>query len=131
MNISTEPRHRSKTVQPIPDYNQDAEHVTEILVDISQNNVKPILKNQGFYTTAPHSPPKDQPINPIRAGIIRSPTMDVAPDSHQQDRSRGPGPTYTQFGDKHLQTKNQTNKEISSPRTLRSIRDTALTHYPH
>ena len=83
MNISTEPRHRSKTVQPIPDYNQDAEHVTEILVDISQNNTKPILKNQGSYTTAPHSPPKDQPTNPIRAGIIRSPTMDVAPDSHQ------------------------------------------------
>ena len=83
MNISTEPRRRSKTVQPIPDYNQDAEHVTEILVDISQNNAKPILKNQGFYTKAPHSPPKDQPINPIRAGIIRSPTMDVAPDSHQ------------------------------------------------
>ena len=83
MNISTEPRHRSKTVQPIPDFNQDAEHVTEILVDISENNVKPILKNQGSYTTAPHSPPKDKPINPIRAGIIRSPTMDVAPDSHQ------------------------------------------------
>ena len=83
MNISTEPRHRSKTVQPIPDYNQDAEHVTEILVDISQKNVKPKLKNQRSYTTAPHSPPKDQPINPIRAGIIRSPTMDVAPDSHQ------------------------------------------------
>ena len=83
MNISSEPRYRSKTVQPIPDYNQDAEHVTEILVDFSQNNAKPILKNQGFYTTAPHSPPKDQPINPIRAGIIRSPTMDVAPDSHQ------------------------------------------------
>ena len=83
MNISTEPRHWSKTVQPIPDYNQDAEHVTEILVDISQNNVKPIIKNQGSYTTAPHSPPKDQPRNPIRAGIIRSPTMDVASDSHQ------------------------------------------------
>ena len=57
--------------------------MTEILVDISQNNVKSILKNQGSYTTAPHSPPKDQPRNPIRAGIIRSPTMDVAPDSHQ------------------------------------------------
>ena len=88
MNISTEPRYRSKTVQPIPDYNQDVEHVTEILVDISQNNAKPILKKQGTNTqetgtTAPHSPPKDQPINPIRAGIIRSPTMDVAPDSHQ------------------------------------------------
>ena len=83
MNISTEPRYRPKTVQPIPDYNQDVEHVTEILVDISQNNVKSILKNQGSYTMAPHSPPKDQPRNPIRAGIIRSPTMDVAPDSHQ------------------------------------------------
>ena len=138
MNIYTEPRHRSKTVQPIPDYNQDAEHVTEILVDISQNNVKPILKNQGSYTTAPLSPPKDQPRNPIRAGIIRSPTMDVAPDSHQHrnltDRTTieavdlaSPTPNSET---KLLQTKNQTNKEISSPRTLRSIRDTALTHYP-
>ena len=33
LNISTEPRHRPKTVQPVPDYDQDVERVTEILVD--------------------------------------------------------------------------------------------------
>ena len=83
MNISTEPRHRSKTVQPIPNYDQDAEHVTEIIVDLPQDNLRPILKNQGSHATAPHSPSREQSTNPIRAGIIRSPTMDVAPDSHQ------------------------------------------------
>ena len=83
MNISTEPRHRSKTVQPIPNYDQDAEHVTKIIVDLPQDNLRPILKNQGSHATAPHSPSREQSTNPIRAGIIRSPTMDVAPDSHQ------------------------------------------------
>ena len=83
MNISTEPQHRPKTIQPVPDYNQDAERVTEILVDDSTNRPKSILKNQGPQTTTPQSPPKDQPVHPIRAGILRSPTMDVAPDSHQ------------------------------------------------
>ena len=123
MNISTEPRYRSKTVQPIPDYNQDVEHVTEILVDISQNNVKSILKNQGSYTMAPHSPPKDQPRNPIRAGIIRSPTMDVAPDSHQHrnltDR------TTIEAVDLALPTPNsETN--ISKPKTKRIKRSLLL-----
>ena len=85
MNISTEPRHRPKTVQPVPDYDQDVESVTEILVDNPTNRPKFILKNQGSQITAPQSPPKDQPVNPIRAGILRSPTMDVAPDCHQHE----------------------------------------------
>ena len=81
MNISTEPRHRPKTVQPVPDYDQDVERVTELLVDNPTNRPKSILKNQGSQITAPQSPPIDQPvINPIRAGILRSPTMDVAPE---------------------------------------------------
>ena len=85
MNISTEPRHRPKTVQPVPDYDQDVERVTEMLVDNLTNRPKSILKNQGSQITAPQSPPKDQQVNPIRAGIIRSPTMDVAPDCHQHE----------------------------------------------
>ena len=83
MNISTETRHRPKTVQLVPEYDQDVERVTEILVDNPTNRPKSILKNQGSQITAPQSPPKDQPVNPIRAGILRSPTMDVAPDCHQ------------------------------------------------
>ena len=89
MNISTEPRHRPKNVQPVPEYDQDAERVTEILVDDSANRPKSILKNQGPPTTAPQSPPKDQPVNTIRAGILRSPTMDVAPDCHQMQNLTG------------------------------------------
>ena len=58
MNISTEPRHRPKTVQPVPDYDQDVERVTEILVDNPTNRPKSILKNQGSQITAPQSPPK-------------------------------------------------------------------------
>ena len=57
--------------------------VTEILVDKPTNKPKSILKNQASQITAPQSPPKDQTVNPIRAGILQSPTMDVAPDSHQ------------------------------------------------
>ena len=83
MNISTEPRHRPKTIQPVPEYDQDTERVTEILVDESTTRPKSILKNHGSQTTAPQSPPKHQTANPIRAGIVRSPTMDVAPDCHQ------------------------------------------------
>ena len=85
MNISTEPRHRPKTVQPVPDYDQDVERVTEILVDIPTNRPTSILKNQGSQITTPQSPSKDQPVNPVRAGIIQSPTMDVAPDCHQHE----------------------------------------------
>ena len=85
MNISAEPRLRPKTVQPVPDYDQDVERVTEILVDNPTNRPKPIIKNQGSQITAPQSPPKDQQVNPIRAGIIRSPTMDVEPDGHQHE----------------------------------------------
>ena len=59
--------------------------MTEILVDDSTNRPKSILKNQGSQITAPQSPPKDQPVNPIRAGILLSSTMDVAPDCHQHE----------------------------------------------
>ena len=83
MKISTEPRHRPKTVQPVPEYDQDAERVTEILIDDPTNRPKSILKNQGSQITAPQSPPKNQPVNPIRAGNLRSPTVDLAPDQHK------------------------------------------------
>ena len=85
MKISTEPRHRPETVQLVPDYDQDAELVTKILVDDPTNRPNSILKNQGSQITAPQSPPKDQPVNPIRAGILRSATMDVSPDCHQHE----------------------------------------------
>ena len=67
MNISTEPRHRPKTVQPVPEYDQEAEHVTEILVGNMSNRTKSILKNQASRATAPRSPPKDHPVSPNRA----------------------------------------------------------------
>ena len=85
MNVSTEPRRRPKTVQPVPEYDQGAEQVTEILVDNMNNRTKSILKNKGTHTTAPQSPPKDHPVNPIRAGTLRSPTMNVAPECHQHE----------------------------------------------
>ena len=46
MNITTDSRHRPKTVQqPVPDYDQDAERVTGILVDNTNNQAKSIITN--------------------------------------------------------------------------------------
>ena len=116
MNISTEPRHRPKTIQPVPEYDQDTERVTEILVDDSTNRPKSILKNHGSQTTAPQSPPKHQPANPIRAGIVRSSTMDVAPDCHQTQNLTGR--TTTEAVDL-TQTTTNTEITISTPQTRR------------
>ena len=123
MNISTEPRHRPKTVQPVPEYDQDAEQVTEIIVDESTNKPKSILKDHGSQTTAPQSPPKNQPVNPIRAGRIRSPTMDVAPDCHQNENLTGR--TTTEAVDL-TQTTTNTEITISTPQTRRIKRSLLL-----
>ena len=123
MDISTEPRHRPKTIQPVPEYDQDTERVTEILVDDSTNRPKSILKNHGSQTTAPQSPPKHQPANLIRVGIIRSPTMDVAPDCHQTQKLTGR--TTTEAVDL-TQTTTNTEITISTPQTRRIKRSLLL-----
>ena len=83
MNISIEPRHRPKHIQLVPEFDQDAERVTEIIVDNAHNTVKPILKkNRPHTTTIPQSPLRNLTVNPIRAGTLRSPSMDIAPDFH-------------------------------------------------
>ena len=115
MNVSTEPRHRPKTVQPVPDYDQDAKHVTEILVDKMNNRTKSILKNKGSHTTTPQSPLKDHPVNPIRARTIRSQTMNVAPDCHQHEHLTGR--TTTEAVDLAQPTIN-TETTISRPDTI-------------
>ena len=126
MNISTEPRHRPKTVQPVPDYDQDVERVTEILVDDPTNRPKSILKNQESQITAPQSPPKDQPVNPIRAGILRSPTMDVAPDcQHENINCR----ITTEAVDLAQPTINM--KTTPSKPTTRGIKRSLLLEPPH
>ena len=145
MNISTEPRHRPKTVQPVPDYDKDAERVTEILVDDSTNRPKFILKNHGSQITAPQSPPKDQPVNPIRAGILQSPTMDVAPDCHQIQKLTGRTPTneavdlaqptiHTETNISKPQTQSpnpKENKEVSTLRAHLLQRGVDLNLIPH
>ena len=123
MNISTEPRHRPKTIQPVPEYDQDTERVTEILVDESTTRPKSILKNHGSQTTAPQSPPKHQTTNPIRAGIVRSPTMDVAPDCHQTQKLTDR--TTTEAVDL-TQTTTNTEITISTPQTRRIKRSLLL-----
>ena len=123
MNITTEPRHRPITIQPVPEYDQDTERVTEILVDDSTNRPTSILKNHGSQTTAPQSPPKHQPANPIRAGIVRSPTMDVAPDCHQTQKLTGS--TTTEAVDL-TQTTTNTEITISTPQTRRIKRSPLL-----
>ena len=83
INISTEPRHRPKHIQPVPEFDKDAERVTELIVDNTNNMVKPILKNNRPHTiTAPQSPLRNSTVNTIRAGTLRSPSMDIAPDFH-------------------------------------------------
>ena len=79
MNISTEPHHRPKNIQPVPEYNQDAESVTDILVDHTNNTAKTILKNKGKHLPAPQSPPKNSTVNRTKTGNLRSPTMDMDP----------------------------------------------------
>ena len=127
MNISTEPQHRPKTIQPVPDYDQDAERVTEILVDDTTNRPKSILKNQGPQITTPQSPPKDQPVHPIRAGILQSPTMDVAPDSHQLKNVTCR--TTTEVVDLAQSTTN-TEITLSKPKTRRIKRSLLLEPLP-
>ena len=127
MNISTEPRHRPKIVQPVPHYDQDVERVAEILVENPTNRPKSILKNQGSQITAPQSPPKDQPVNPIRAGILRSPTMDVAPDSHQHENITCR--TTTEALDPAQPTINK--KATPSKPTTRRIKRSLLLEPPH
>ena len=119
MNISTEPRHRPKTVQPVPDYDQDAEHGTEILVGNVNNRTKSILKNQGPHATAPQSPP----VNPIRAGTIPSATMNVAPNYHQHENITCR--TTTEAVDLAQPTIN-TETTISKPKTKRIKRSVVL-----
>ena len=127
MNISTEPRHRPKTVQPVPDYDQNVERVTEILVDNPTNRPKSILKNQGPQITAPQSPPKDQQVNPIRAGIIRFPTMDVAPDCHQHENITSRNTTEAVDPAQPTIIK----KTTSSKPTTRRIKRSLLLERPH
>ena len=87
MNISTEPRHRPKKIQPVPEFDQDAERITDIIVDNSHNTVKPKLKNNRPHTTTiPQSPLRNPTVNPIRAGTLRFLSMDIAPDSHLIER---------------------------------------------
>ena len=97
--------------------------MTEILVDDSTNRPKSILKNHGSQTTAPQSPPKHQPANPIRAGIVRSPTMDVAPDCHQTQKLTGR--TTTEAVDL-TQTTTNTEITISTAQTRRIKRSLLL-----
>ena len=127
MNISTEPRHRPKTVQPVPEYDQDVERVTEILVDNLTNKPKSILKNQGSQITTPQSPPKNQQVNPIRAGIIRSPTKDVAPDCHQHENITCR--TTTEAVEPDQPTINK--KTTPSKPTTRRIKRSLLLEPPH
>ena len=127
MNISTEPQHRPKTIQPVPDYDQDAERVTEILVDDTTNKPKSILKKQGPQISTPQSPPKDQPVHPIRAGILRSPAMDVAPDSHQHKNITCR--TTTEAVDLAQSTTN-TEITLSKPKTRRIKRSLLLEPLP-
>ena len=87
MNISTEPRHRPKTIQPVPEYDQDTERVTEILVDESTNRPKSILKNHGSQTTAPQSP-NSQPHQSRNHSIPnngRGTRLSPNPKAHRQD----------------------------------------------
>ena len=123
MNISTEPRHRPKTVQPVPDHDHDAENVTEILVDNTNNKAKPILKNHGSHTTAPQSPPKYHRVNTIRSGTLPSPTMTVAPDCHQHENLSGR--TTTEAVDLPPPTIN-TETTFSKPQTKRIKRSLLL-----
>ena len=82
MNISTKPRHQPKHIQPVPEYDQDDEGVTEILADHT-NQTKSILKIKGSTPIITLSPTKYQIPNTIRP---------VTSD-HQQRKSH---PTFTQ-----------------------------------
>ena len=96
INISTEPRHRPKNIQPVPEFDQ--ERVTKDLVDNTNNRIKSILKNDGSHITAPQSPQKEPSVNPVRAGNLPSPTMDKGTEAVDTTK------TIKKHGDNHLQT---------------------------
>ena len=123
MNSSTEPRHRPKHIQPVPEFDQDAERVTEVIVDITDNIVKPILKNNRPHTSSPLSPLRNPTVNPIRAGPLRTPSMDIAPDFHLTENSTD-RPT-TVAVDPPTTTMN-TETIISKPQTRRIKRSLLL-----
>ena len=127
-NFSTEPRHRPKHIQPVPDFDQDAELVTENIVDNTDNMVKSLLKNKGPYIiTAPQSPQRDPTVHPIRAGTLRSPSIDIAPYFHPIE-NRTDRPT-TEAVDPPSTTMN-TETIISKPQTRRIKRFLLLEHLP-
>ena len=79
--------------------------------------VKCILKNNGPHTiTAPQSSLRNPIVNPIRAGTLPSPSMDIAPDFHLTENPTG-RPT-TEVVDPSSTTMN-TETIISKPQTRR------------
>ena len=124
MNIFTEPRHRPRHIQPVPEFDHDAERVTEIIVDNTNDTVKPILKNNRRHTiTTPQSPPRNSTTNPIRAGTLRSPSIDIASDFHLTENPTD-RPT-TEAVDPPNTTMN-TETIISKPQTRRIKRSLLL-----
>ena len=53
--------------------------------DHTSHTTKSILKNNLPHNTVPQTPHQEQTVNPARAGNLRSPTMDMAPDFHQTE----------------------------------------------
>ena len=124
MNIFTEPGHRPKHIQRVPEFDQNAERVIETLVDNTDNMVKSLLKHNGPYiTTAPHSPQRNPTVNPIRTGTLRSPSMDMSSDLHPTENPTD-RPT-TETVDPPSTTTN-TETIISKPQTRRIKRSLLL-----
>ena len=115
-----------KHIQPIPEFDQAVEKVTEILVDNTDNMVKSILKKQrtihqhGFPITTKRPNSKSyQSRNStitIDGHSTRRP-LKWNPNRRPHDRSRGPAKYYNKHRDNDLkQTTNKENQEVSTSR---------------
>ena len=116
MNISIDCTQHQESSQTIPEYDQNAESVTEISVDNTNIVTKSILKNKGTTTYVALSPSKDQIPNPISAGNPSPPTTEMEPDFHPNANVTS-RPTTEAVNPAHLQKITATT--ISMPQTRR------------
>ena len=121
MNISTEPRQTSKHIQQVPHYDQDDKRVNGIKADHT-NQTNSIVNTKGSTPNVQLSPTKNQIPDLIEAAILRSPTMEIAPEFHPNESATSR--TTTEAVDpSHPQTITETT--IFKPQT-RGIKESLL-----
>ena len=113
--------------------------MTEILVHHTICTTKAILENEGSTTTVTQKRAKDQVNITIRAGRLRSPTLEIAPDfqpienttlrptTEAVDHTHLTNTTDTM----HLRTAHKENQKVIASATHLLRRDACLKRFSH